>query len=285
MEIREFDIKVGAEKPFSAFHITDNHICLADERDNERKRELAENRALHFTDGKPRKQIEITSEMLNAVRAGGLPLIHTGDLIDFVSKANLDFAKEYFSGIDAIVSAGNHEFSQYVGEAWEDEAYKRQSLAEVEKAMPDGIEFGVRIINGIKFITLDDGYYYVLPDRLERLKSELADGISSVLVLHNPVYSPDTYKKVMFGKPLTEPPYLTGCPDELLSELSEHRRKQQHTDETTAEFVSLCNSCENIKAVISGHLHTEIISYLENGAIQIAADAAFHNVMYKYNFI
>lgn len=285
MQVKTIELNIGAPEPFSVFHITDDHICLADERDNERKRELAYDRGMGFSGGRPERQLEIAREMTDFVKKEGLPLIHTGDLIDFVSYANLDFAREYFKGIDVIFSAGNHEFSQYVGEAWEDEDYKKQSFAAVAAAMPDGMEFGVRMIHGVKFITIDDGYYYVLPSQLEMLKKELSDGISAVLVLHNPVYSADIHSQVMLGKSRSDPPYLTGCPEELLTELSDHRLRQQKPDETTLEFVKLCNSAGNLKAVLAGHLHKEYISRLDSGIPQIAAEGAFSGTVYKYNFI
>ena len=55
----------------------------------------------------------------------GVPIIHTGDLIDFVSLANLERAERFISENDCFTVAGNHEFSLYVGEAKEDAASRR----------------------------------------------------------------------------------------------------------------------------------------------------------------
>lgn len=285
IEIRNFEIKVGAEKPFSVFHFSDDHICFADKRDCREKRKLAKRRINGFTGGNPDRQNQIEEEIHSIISKEDIPVVHSGDFIDFVSVANLDYAKKFFDGTDVIMCAGNHEFSQYVGEAWEDEAYKMQSLEDVEKAMPQGIEFGVRIINGVKFITIDDGYYYILPKHLEAFKKELQEDIPVVLVLHNPVYSADTYAKIMKGKSSDEPPYLTGCPEKLLEGLSNHRRRQQHSDGTTTEFIEICNSCEKIKAILAGHLHEEVVAVLDNGTPQFCAEGAFKGVIYKYNFI
>lgn len=223
--------------------------------------------------------------MFGYIRENKIPLVHTGDLIDFVSKKNFEYARKCFDGIEAVVCAGNHEFSLYVGEAWEDEDYKKQSLAAVEEAFPDGIEYGVKYINGLKFITLDDGYYYILPEHLEKFRNEISDGNPFVIVIHNPLYSGDLYKKVMDGKPLTEPPYLTGCPEELLKELSDRRFRQQRADETTQEFMKLCNECENLKAVLAGHLHKHYVSKLDSGVPQLVADGTFGETLYKINFV
>ena len=37
MQIKQTDIKIGVEKPFSLVHISDTHFTLADERNDERK--------------------------------------------------------------------------------------------------------------------------------------------------------------------------------------------------------------------------------------------------------
>ena len=55
----------------------------------------------------------------------GVPIIHTGDLIDFVSLANLERAERFISENDCFTVAGNHEFSLYVGEAKENAASRR----------------------------------------------------------------------------------------------------------------------------------------------------------------
>ena len=42
------EICVGAEKPFRVLHLSDTHMTYADDRDDERKLELAENRSHHL---------------------------------------------------------------------------------------------------------------------------------------------------------------------------------------------------------------------------------------------
>ena len=44
MTITKTRIEIGLEKPFRALHMSDNHIALADNRDDERKIKLAESR-------------------------------------------------------------------------------------------------------------------------------------------------------------------------------------------------------------------------------------------------
>ena len=285
MKLEKFTLNVGAEKSFCAYHMSDNHICLADGRDDERKNELAKSRENSFCGSREKSTAQTAEELFSVIKKENALLIHTGDLIDFVSHKNLEFAKELFSGTDCIACAGNHEFSLYVGEAWEDEAYKALSADAVKANYPDGILFSVREINGVQFITLDNSYYYILPEIFKKTEAALACGKPSVIVVHTPFYSADTHKKIMQGKNEDEPPYLCGCPEALLQALSEHRYKQQRADETTLRFIELINTAPNLKAVIAGHLHEPLNSRLDSGIPQIAACGAFRDVMNYIEFI
>lgn len=285
MQITEIQIPVGATKPFRMLHMSDNHLCLADERDNERKNTLAQNRGRDFTGGHPEMLLTHLADLMALAKTENLPILHTGDMIDFVSEANLDYTQKTFMGADVFAAAGNHEFSQYVGEAWEDEAYKAQTFAHVKAAFPGDFWFQVRIENGVKFIAVDNNYYYVTEEQLRLFKEETADGMTVVLIVHNPLYSQDMYEKVMAGKSDKEPPYLFGCPEPLLRTLDDHRYRQQKPNETTLAFLELCNSLLNLKAVLAGHLHKPFASQLDNGVPQYVAGAGYAGEANLYTFL
>ncbi len=283
MKIIDAELNVGAAEPFTLYHISDSHLCLADGRDNERKNKLAASRADDFTGKRPHLLTQYTEEQFAFVRESGSTLIYTGDFCDFVSEANLDYAKKMFSGTDAFVCAGNHEYSQYVGEAWEDEAYKAMSFERVKAAFPNNdIWYDERMIGGVRFVALDNNYYYVLPEQLERFRRALSDGVPTVLCVHNPLYSENTWEVVMTGKSPDEPPYLCGCPDGLLLNLSEHRRKQQTTDDLTREFVDLCESSPNLRAILAGHLHRFAACRMNSGIPQYVCPGGFRNEIVRY---
>ena len=285
MKIRQIHLSIGADEPFRALHSSDGHLCLADLRDGERKVKLAQSRADAFTGGHPERLREMAEELFACARERREPLFYTGDFCDFVSRANLEYAKELFSSVDAFVCAGNHEYSQYVGEAWEDETYKALSFADVCAAFPNNsIWYDERMIHGVRFVALDNNYYYVLPEQLERFRRACSDGVPVVLLVHNPLYSRNTYETVMKGKEPSDPPYLCGCPDELLTELNDHRRRQQTTDEVTRAFVSFCESAPNLRAVLAGHLHAFAETQLDSGIPQIIANGGYRDECIEYTF-
>ena len=285
MKIREIQIPVGATVPFKMLHTSDNHICLADERDNERKRELAAKRDAAFNAEEPGRLYRYLEEILDYAREHDLPVIHTGDFIDFVSYANLDYARKALEGLDVFMAAGNHEFSLYVGEAFEDEAYKAQSFDLVQSAFPGDFWFQTRLINGIRFVAIDNNYYYITEEQMRLFKEVAEQGEPIVLIMHNPFYSEDLYRQVMEGKPADAPPYLIGCPEELLRSLSEKRYIQQKPNALTLEFLDYCNHLPNLKAVIAGHLHAFYVSRLDSGVPQYVVDGSYHGEANVYEFV
>ena len=120
-------IEIGLPAPIRVLHASDTHLTHADARDGQRKVDLAASRLRGFPDADAR-----LAELGRLSHQLGLPIMHTGDLIDFVSLANLEAAKAFADSHDIFMATGNHEFSLYVGEAWEDADYRNQSLAAVQ---------------------------------------------------------------------------------------------------------------------------------------------------------
>lgn len=256
MKIIETKISVGATAPFSAIHISDTHLTLADEFDNERKRELAKKRseveAFRETEAVRKTASEISKKE-------GLPIFHTGDLIDFVSHANLKAAREFAEENDLFLAAGNHEFSQYVGEAEEDAAYRNQSLELVQSAFNNDIRFSSRVINGVNFVALDNSYYLIEENQLECLQAEVEKGLPVVLLLHTPLYEKSLYNHHR-NKKEHSPVYLMNVPQEKMEYYSPERYKQQRADFVTEKAYDYILSEPAIKAILAGHLHYDFES-------------------------
>ena len=249
MNIIETKINVGASEPFRLLHISDTHITLADERDDQRKRDLAVDRVRGFP-----KAEQYLDEACQMAKQENIPIVHTGDLIDFVSAANLDRAKKFTSENDVFFIAGNHEFSLYVGEAFEDEAYRNQSLSLVQRSFPDDLRFCTRTINGVKLIGIDDGYYRFDRAQLDALKKEVDEGLPIILFMHNPLHEDELYKKMMQRAPCA---YLTSTPEDLMKDYDDYRYRQQKADEITLEATRFIETCPLIKAIFAGHLHRD----------------------------
>ena len=250
MNLIQNKIKVGAEKPFRFLHMSDTHFTLADERDDVRKIELAKNRTKWYSDAE-----KVSSEIETYAKENDLMITHTGDYIDFVSEANLDRLEKFTKGNDVFMAAGNHEFSLYVGEAFEDVAYRNISLAKVQARIPNNMRFDSRKINGVNLIAIDNGYYLFDREQLEGLKREAEYGLPMILFMHTPIYDQNLYRIMGEHNCLGEAAYMVATPEKLMTGYNEYRYRQQKADEITLESVEYIKNQPLIKAIFCGHLH------------------------------
>ena len=287
LKIKTIDIEVRAEKPFSILHVSDSHLALADNRNDERKVKLSAKRTKIFGDSY--SKIE---SLRNFAKDNNLMIVHTGDLLDFVSEANIDSAVKLFSEGEWIVCAGNHEYSLYVGEAREDDAYRAQSYDKVQKAYPNDLTFYSRVINGVNFVTLDNGYYKFSKEQFSKMKQEVKKGLPIIMVCHNPLYTPDLCDynlKASNGKAA----YLVGVPRKITDTYAHkprpkgeewrNRSVQQHADKTTMRFVKWLKKQKQLKAILCGHCHVNYKTQFSPTAVQYTVAAGYKGNAYIVN--
>ena len=250
MNLMKNKIKVGAEKPFRFLHMSDTHFTLADERDDRRKLDLAKARTNWYADAE-----QVSSEIEAYAKENNLLITHTGDYIDFVSEANLDRLGKFMKENDVFMAAGNHEFSLYVGEAFEDADYRNRSLAKVQSYCSNDIRFSSRKINGVNLIAIDNGYYLFEKEQLEALKKEAEYGLPIILFMHTPLYDEELYQVMADHNCLKEAPYMVATPESFMTGYSEYRRRQQTADSITLETVEYIKGQPLIKAIFCGHMH------------------------------
>ena len=289
LNLKKIEIPVGIEKPFGAIHISDTHLTLADNRNDERKISLAAGRARGMNLGE-----HYLDECIHYARRHDLLMLHTGDLIDFVSEANLDRAAQHYMQADWFVSSGNHEFSQYVGEAREDEAYKQQSYQKVQDAYPNDLTFCSRVVNGVNLIALDDVYYNVTERQHELLEQEVKRGLPIVILCHVPFYTPDLCKFSLERTPQCA--YVTGAPLEITrnfehrddrpqEEQWRNRSVQQQADKPTLEFLKWLRHQKAVKGLLTGHMHFFYEGPFSKTAMQYVVGATYQGDAYEVRFV
>lgn len=242
-------ISVGAEAPFTLLHMSDTHLAMADMRDDQRKIELSERRMRRFPEN-----LNMLAAGEKLAREKGLTIVHTGDLIDFVSYANLEEAKRFTDENDCFMAAGNHEFSLYVGEAVEDAAYRNLSLERVQASFKNDIRFSSRVINGVNLVAIDNSYYLFETQQLEGLKQEVAKGLPILLLMHTPLYSQGLFEHMMVGRKESSAGIMSVPADKMMN-YDPDEFIQQRADEITRQAYEYITTTPQIKAIITGHLH------------------------------
>ena len=271
-EILQTTIRIGLKKPVRFLHVTDSHISLADERDNADLRWLAEARAKEFDGGEPGSAVQLYREISDYARKRNLFVVHTGDLIDFLSQANFDFLDRAFDGVDYLYAAGNHDFCHFVGRATEDAAYKRENRKKTAPHLRSNLHFDSHVLGGVNLVALDDSYYLIDDGQTEMLRAEAAKGLPMVLCMHAPLYTPRCAEKRLAENPCA---YLVAPPADVSARYPEDRRLQQTPDEATLRAVDYIKSEPLIKAIIAGHTHQNEEEPLENGIPQYTTGASY----------
>ena len=290
LELKRIRIDAGAERPFKAIQVTDTHLTRVDASENdERKMKLAARRYPMMGFGE-----YYLSEAVFRARNENVLLLHTGDMYDFVSNANLDLSKRYFTSGDWFAAVGNHEFSRYVGEAKENTQYKSMSAGRVSAVWPNEISFASRVVNGVNFVAVDDVYYNFTGKQLELMEKEVKKGLPIVMMCHVPIHLPRHYEVMM---KLTNGvcSYGTGVPDELIATWRKKRdfpageewrdpRVQQRADAATMEFIRYLKAQSLLKAILCGHTHRFWQEQFSPTAVQYICAATYQGRGYMIDF-
>jgi len=282
MKLIQTKIEIGLQKPMRFLHITDSHLCLADGRDDLRKQELARRRYAEFGGDAVPQALE---EQLDYAVKHHLKVLYTGDIIDFVSWQNLEYARQQLSRVDYFMAAGNHEFSLYVGEAKEDVPYKMQSYDRVQSYFNNNLLFANRVMGGVNFVAVDDGYYRFDKKQLAQLRMEAAKGLPMVLLLHNPLHTDELYhqmRQIPMGRHCA---YLTGSPVSMMADYAPDRMEQQAPDRDTMAFIHEVEQEPLIKAVIAGHLHHSFEDRMESGVMQYVTGGGYRNIVREIEIV
>ena len=262
MKIEKTTIKIGLDAPLKVLHITDSHLTLCDASDCDAKKALAESRSkdMERFEGSSLLYLE---EALAYGRENCDCIVHSGDLTDFVSHGN----------------------SQYVGEAWEDDAYRMNSYMQIKDAFGVNLRFASHISGGINFVGVDNGYYKFEDWQLARLTMEEEKGLPVVLVLHNPLFEDMLFEESMrlHGGVCS---YLVGCDEAHIARYSdEYRMLQQRSDAATMRFVEHVHASKSICAILSGHLHMSYTACLPSGIPEIVTGGTYQGVAREITFV
>ena len=243
------EVKIGLEKPFSILHISDTHLCAAYEDELPYDRRGARFRNSVFGG----KQEEALRDSLAWAKDNADAVLHTGDLIDFQTKANFDLVKKYFGKApDMFGCMGNHEFQRHKeGEPIRNTSeYNALSADELRRVFPFDLALQSTVLSGVNFVAIEQVYGFVTASQVERFHAEAKKGLPIVLCMHVPIYSDHIWK--------AHEKFWPGCGKKYRAETVRAAYgdyKRQTEDKTTADFIAYLKKEPLLKAVLAGHLH------------------------------
>ena len=264
LNVMHSELNLGLEKPIRFLHVTDTHITRGDPSGRKRREEI-------FNKYYENCAEDFFLQAIAYAKENDMPVLHTGDMIDFLSQPNFDFLDEHFRDLDYMYAAGNHDFCHWVGRAREDYSYKWENMKQIAPHIQSNLYFDSRVIGGVNFVTLDDSYYLISDAQTEMLKAEVAKGYPIVLAMHVPLYTEALASLIMQKNPCA---YVVGAPDELLATYPEDRRLQQTPDEPTRRAVEYIRNEPLIKAIVAGHTHLNLEEEI-GGKMQYVTDGSY----------
>lgn len=273
MKLITSELHIGLPAPVRLLHVTDTHLTCADERDDERKLALSARRTRDLHNEHGEIEAYLNEQIAYAEKNCDL-LVHTGDLIDFVSAANVEKARKIVKNEKVFFIAGNHEYSRYVGEAWEDNAYRMNSYMQMGGGFGVPMFYNSRAVGGVNIVAMDNSYYLFAEWQRQRLLLEIEKGLPIILMFHDPLFEESLYDYHM-AIPGADCTYLVGCDEAHLLPYSEFRAVQQRPDQPTLDMIDLIKSEPLIKAVLTGHLHFDFESMLTPTLPQYVTDCGY----------
>ena len=227
LNVRRVVVNAGAEMPFSVLHVSDSHLARIDSRDGEELYAFAKSRSRI---GRELGEYYL-DEAVHYARVKRIKIVHTGDLVDFVSEANLEYAERRFATDDFLACVGNHEY-------WTDavhretEEYKKQTQPRLKRIW-SGVPASTHRINGINFFMFDNSFGTVTQDICAAFERTLKEGLPVVMVCHVPLWAEGCgMKTAVCGMPGLE-----------------------KDDEMSCVFVERVSKEPLVKAVLAGHVH------------------------------
>lgn len=245
----------GLTRPVTLAHITDSHLCEADERDPQAC-EAARVRAESFASHSPTKESMrvVFRQTLQRCRSAKPDcFILTGDMVHFPTWANIDAMRAELAaaGVPYVYTPGNHDW-QYPGTPWTDRT-RQEYYPRLRQLACDDPAMQVREIGGVLLLAIDNSMYQVTSEQLALLRQQLATGKPCLLFMHIPVYIPSLMSDVMER---WKAPIMMAANEGWTDQTREHWGVPG-TDPSTQLFHDTITSGEadNLAGVFCGHIH------------------------------
>ena len=248
LKVRQKKIEVGAERPFSVLHVSDSHVARIDSRDTDAVYAFAKTRS--------RIGRELGEYYLDAAvhraQCRKMKVIHSGDFVDFMGEANLEYASRRLGTDDIVACVGNHEYWLDANHR-ETEAYKAQTIPRIKGSWA-GLPASTLRVDGVNFFVFDNAFETVTGAISEAFEKTVAEGLPIVMVCHVPLWA-------------------EACP---------HRRNlcgmpgSKRGDAVSCAFVDRARHEPLVKAVLAGHVHKHLEFAFSDTARELVAGALFN---------
>ena len=246
MNIIQTEIHIGIEQPFTVLQITDTHLVMVGDSESEARREFGRDRSVYDK----REDLDFAREYAATT---GYPLIHTGDLMDFLTPESMEVSRRFARETGLLMVAGNHEQCYCPGNRFHEDDYAEElkvreaTLDHLQTCFDNNVRFFCKEINGVCLVGLDDGDYQITEAQLEAFKQVEALGKPIILFVHIPFYDDD------LGERFAD--CMVGTPGARMGNYNAWQIYEQTAKPTTRRAYEYIMASPLLKAIVSGHMH------------------------------
>ena len=281
LKLTPLELRVGAEKPFRALHISDTHLNfwdVADYHGSEVRNDHFERRWVRFP-----QALNSFYASIDYAAERGLPILHTGDLIDWNTRGNRRVLAHNLRGLDFFCSLGNHEYHVDFGAGARPARSGAEARALLRDVLPNDLTVASRVVNGVNFVAFDDAETNLREETVRGVKAEFGKGLPVVLMCHiPPAYPREFLENSLASKRATL--RGQGVPEEELPTNIPKPVQDSH-DERTRDFYAWLRGQRQLKAILCGHTHVEERGAFSETADMIVAGGNFEGCGYDLTFV
>ena len=266
LKVQHLEIDLGLGKAFRAFHFSDTHLNFFDAVDfssvDRPKKDHFNSRWVRFP-----QAVQSFYASLDYAKKRNLPLLHTGDLVDFVTDGNERFLDHNVANLDWHYAIGNHEYQTRSPEHYDkDEAGVRKRL---QRHFRDDLTVSSRIIGGANFVAFDNARQNVRKEAIAGVKAEFERPFPIVLMCHiPPFYTP----KFLENSAQAKYRIARGLGQDVRREdFKPGRNIWEAYDQKTRDFWAWVQARPQLKAILCGHTHVaEVDGFSETARMYVA---------------
>lgn len=281
LKITPLEIAVGATKPFGALHISDTHLNFWDVADfcgEPESETLFGRRWVRFPQA-------LTSfyASLDYAAERELMLLHTGDLLDWNTRANRAVLARALKGVDLHCAIGNHEYHASAS-AHRAKLTPVEARASLERLLGADLTVSSRVVNGVNLVAFDNARLQLREETVKRLKDEFAKGLPVVLLCHIP---PAYTKKLLDASVVSRREILLGQGESEahVASLPYPKPIESRYDDRTRAFYDWLRGQPLLKAILCGHLHAQVRDRFSETADLVLAGGNYEGLGLEIRFV
>lgn len=281
LKIKPLEIDVGIGKAFKVFHFSDTHLNFFDAVDFSSvapaKRRHYHSRWCRFP-----QALQSFYASIDYARSRKLPMLHTGDLVDYVSDGNDRVLEHNVQGLDLHYAIGNHEYQSREPEHYATD--KAAMRAHLRPFFRNDLDVASRVIGGVNFVAFDNALQNVREETVLGVRKEFEKGLPVVLLCH----VPPTYT-MLFRENSRKAKRIIGIGMGADPAKYDHAplpgNPADRHDERTKAFYAWLRSRKDLKAILCGHTHYAEIDDFSETAKMYVAGGNYEGHAYEITFV